>query len=131
MEKQIKVAMIPDNTRIIINAGYDDSNEISEGREIEVYVPGIDIIDPDTSEVIGQYDLTKERLELTNVYSSYSVARKIKEEKRSPLSVAIGSAMLAEKTYIKYEAIAVNEQQNRNIKLDEKIINIGDLVKFV
>lgn len=132
MEKQIKVAMIPDNTRIIINAGYDDSNEISEGREIEVYIPSIDIIDPDTNKKIGQYGLIKERLELTNVYETYSIARKIKEEnKKTGFAYALSSPLLQEKTVYTIQELNVSKKDNLDLKNENREITVGDFVKIL
>lgn len=130
MVNQIKVAMIPDATRIVINCGSEDTDSVYVGREIEVYLPGQEIIDPDSKEVIGTYDLVKDRLEITSVYATYSVARKIKEEKRSLVSI-ISSPMLAEKTYVSYDSIDVDNEDNLNLKIENKTIKVGDFVKLV
>ena len=130
MEKQIKVAMIPDNTRIVINAGYDDYPKISIGGELEVYKKGPDIIDPDTSDIIDTYSIVKARLEFTNVYEHYSVARKIVEEIRPSFATMV-SPLLEERTTSKIKTLNVNDNQNLNISYDDKVINIGDLVKLL
>lgn len=128
MEKQIKVAMIPDETRLIINAGKDF---FKIGDKIEVYEEGIKIEDPDEpEEIIGRYDFVKDSLVITNVYADYSVARKEIEKKHSTI-FEIASPMLQGGTYIDYESINVKDSDN--LKLDQKDTTIkkGDLVKLV
>lgn len=131
MPKQIKVAMIPDDTRIIINIGSEETSEVYVGREIEVYIPGENVTDPDTNDIIGSYDLIKDQLEITNVYPTFSIARKVKEEKKSNFFSAISSPMLSEQTIITYKKINVNSEQNLNLQVENSTIQIGDYVKLI
>lgn len=126
-EEYYKVVMIPDSTRIIINAGID---EVSVGEEIEVFEKGIDILDNVTSEKIGRYDYVKDKLLITNVYESHSIARK-QVEKQRPSLADIASPMLNSRTYLIYDEMNVNETDNMNIDLETKPIRIGDLVKII
>lgn len=131
MTKNIKVALIPDDTRIVINIGSDETTEVYKGREVEVYIPGTEIIDPDTKKVIGTYDLPKAQLEITNVYPTFSVARKVIKEKQSNFFNSIASPMLSEKTVISYGKIKVYSEENLDIKIENTTIQIGDHVKFI
>ncbi|EIA19604.1 hypothetical protein [Listeria fleischmannii] len=129
-----KVIAVPDDTRIIINLGKENNPESDFellGREVEVSEKGIEIIDPDTKEVLGSYDPVKARLEITNVYDKFSVARKVIITNQSPLQQMVLSPMLktAEKTT--YESLNVNEEDISHTTLNSNIISIGDLVKLV
>ncbi|MFN0602666.1 hypothetical protein [Facklamia hominis] len=128
MPKQMKVAMIPDKTRIIINAGKD---QLKKGDHVEIFSKSIDILDPDhTDKILGQYIVVKDTLTITKVYENYSIARKQIEKKTTSL-LDIASPMAKGTSYYDYEKINVNPDQNLNINLEDKEIKIGDLVNLI
>ncbi|PNL90873.1 hypothetical protein [Aerococcus viridans] len=131
MENQIKVVMIPDNSRVVINYGTDNDKDFNIGTEIVVYEPGPDIKDPDTNNVIDQYAIVKEKLTITEVYENYAVARNEKIMAMPSLATAIASPMLKNRQQKKYETINVNEEENLHLNLENPIISIGDLIRIV
>ncbi|MBC1923107.1 hypothetical protein [Listeria grayi] len=126
--KRFKVVAIPDETRIIINIGEQDGYNDSKllGRYVEISEPGIEIIDPDTKKHLGQYNPIKEKLRITNVYESYSIARK--PFYRSKLS---SSPMAREADNKHFDTISVNSDDLSNIKLKSDKVSIGDIVKLI
>lgn len=135
MTKQIKVAAIPDNTRIIINYGKNDEilgeRYARIGQEIEVYIQGPNIMDPDTKEIIGSYDPIIEKLELTEIYDNFSIARKIRTKTTTPMDRMIASPMLKTSTKEYAQTISVDPEDIMSPVDNRNVIRIGDLVKFV
>lgn len=135
MAEQYKVIAIPDSTRIIINAGKDDNFHYDEfvkpGKKIEVIIPVLELKDPDTGANIGTYNHIKEKLEITEVYDNFSVARKVKRETGTSFSRAIASPMLKEKEWVEYQSLNVKDEDVLGLELEEKEIKIGDLIQFV
>ena len=88
MKKEIKVIAIPDDTRIIINYGYEDDVDRDDlpfgsepkyakvGQQIVVESKGMELTDPDTNEPLGSYNPPIDYLEITDVRDKYSIARK-------------------------------------------------------
>lgn len=129
-EKIIQVAMIPDDTTIIINCGYDDM-PIKPGKLICIYQPGPDIIDPTTKKKLGKYEYLKEQLEITEVHQFYSIARKTPlSSLRKNSSKARVSPMIPDNSRYPYAQINVNPGDNLQFQFKNDGITVGDLVKF-
>ena len=132
MNKFFKVIDIVDDTRIIVNYGNDNTfmDKDIVGTEIKIVEKGIDIKDPETQEVIGQYNPVKEKLIITDVYNKFSIARKKSAEDKPAISdYALSPTVLTEsKTHFK--TLKVNVQENKNLHLKSSIISIGDLVEI-
>ena len=77
MDTNYIVIAIPDRTRIIINAGKENSN-IKVGDKIEIFSPSLEVYDPTTSAFLFDYGVEKYTLKVTNVYDNYSILRKEK-----------------------------------------------------
>lgn len=135
MTEQFKVIAIPDLTRIIINAGKINNSSFEElvkpGKKIEVVVPVLELKDPDTKDNIGTYNYIKEKLEITEVYETFSIARKVKRETGTSFSRAIASPMLKEKEWIEYQTLNVKEEDVIGIEIEDEEIKVGDLVQFI
>ncbi|MBC2369359.1 hypothetical protein HBP99_11990 [Listeria booriae] len=132
--KTYKVIAIPDKTRIIINLGEIDNenpNSTLVDRDIEINELGIQLKDPDTKEVIGQYNPVKARLTITNSYDTYSIARKQIVKISTPFQQIISSPMLKTTEKISFEPLNVKNDEISNTTLRSHIISIGDLVTLI
>lgn len=133
--KEVKVAAIPNKYTIIINYGLKDDFLSDEkhayvSQELEVYVKGKDVYDPDTGDFLGRFDPIIEKLEITEVYDNFSVARKIKKQ-RKKIAEQFASPMLMEKEEKIVQKLHVNEDDLMEPLEYKSKISIGDLVKFV
>ena len=66
MNEVFKIVRIVNDRNIVINAGNDQG--LKEGDILEVFVPGEEIIDIDTGELLGTLDIIKAKLEIKNLY---------------------------------------------------------------
>lgn len=133
--KEVKVAAIPNQYTVIINYGLKDDQSSDEkhayvSQELEVYVKGEDVYDPDTGDFLGRFDPIIEKLEITEVYDNFSVARKIKKRRKN-LAEQFASPMLMEKEEEIVQKLHVNEDDLMEPLEYKSKISIGDLVKFV
>lgn len=133
--KEVKVAAIPNQYTVIINYGLKDDQSSDEkhayvSQELEVYVKGEDVYDPDTGDFLGRFDPIIEKLEITEVYDNFSVARKIKKRRKN-LAEQFASPMLMEKEEKIVQKLHVNEDDLMGPLEYKSKISIGDLVKFV
>ena len=133
--KEVKVAAIPNQYTVIINYGLKDDQSSDEkhayvSQELEVYVKGEDVYDPDTGDFLGRFDPIIEKLEITEVYDNFSVARKIKKQRKN-LAEQFASPMLMEKEEKIVQKLHVNEDDLMGPLEYKSKISIGDLVKFV
>lgn len=140
-----RVIKIIDEYSLVINGGLSD--DISLGDEIEIYLEGDVITDPfNEYEELGTLDYVKEKLEVTEVYSKFSVCKKFKQEKiyqPSSLQKALSSAALnlssississlagSTETKITVEKINVDQTKMSGRKTGDNIIGIGDLARL-
>lgn len=118
------VINIIDEYTIIINAGYKD--HISIGDKIRVYSEGEEIFDLDGKK-LGVIDITKDKLEVVEVFEKFSICKKILLKEQNVLQPI---------NFIRKEEIIcklnVKKEEISNIKYrDVSPITIGDLVKIV
>lgn len=130
----VKVVAIPDKTRIIINYGYEDDKRnatlyAKEGQKIAVVSQGVTITDPDSNSKLGEYTPIKKKLEITDVFKRFSVARSVTSSKENTLSLAI-SPMLKNFNTKTFDYLPVNEEQILDIPENNGIISVGDMVVF-
>lgn len=131
----VKVVAIPDKTRIIINYGYEDDKRnatlyAKEGQKIAVVSQGVTITDPDSNSKLGKYTPIKKKLEITDVFKRFSVARSVTSSKENTLSLAI-SPMLKNFNTKTFDYLPVNEEQILDIPENNGIISVGDMVVFL
>ena len=69
--KTWRVVKIIDNQRLVINAGSSDG--IKKGQEMVVFLPGEEVIDPETKQSLGTLDTIKCYLNVTDVYEKMSI----------------------------------------------------------
>ncbi|UNL43169.1 hypothetical protein G8B22_08500 [Ligilactobacillus agilis] len=132
--KEIKVIAIPDETRILINYGYEDDDEYStsyakEGQRVAVVANGVSISDPDTKDFLGEYTPIKKKLEITDVFANFSVIRNVSHKDTSFLATV--SPMLRSTSTKVFDPIPVNPEQILNINEDTNMISVGDKVIFL
>ncbi len=83
-EKIYKVVRILSEDSLAINAGSNDY--FHKGDQIEVYIEGDELIDPETNESLGKLYYIKATLEITHSDSLYSICQNIVEKKERVLS---------------------------------------------
>lgn len=66
-----KVVKIIDDYQLVINAG--ESANLEKGDKLMVYVPGEEILDPDTGESLGTLDTVKCYITVSDVFQKMSV----------------------------------------------------------
>ncbi|PYZ94916.1 hypothetical protein CR194_05175 [Salipaludibacillus keqinensis] len=138
MRDEFKVIKILEQDSIVINGGLN--NGLTFGQEVEIFVPGDEIIDIDSEEVLGTLDFIKERLELTEVYEKFSVCEKYEEREvhiPSPLSRVLAEATppfaKGGRTEIVRERVPlrVNDSQKTSRVKANRTIELGDRVRSV
>lgn len=136
------VVAIPDEYRILINGGkewndkvfsapYLDNEEdiVKVGDDIEVLIPGNEIIDPITKKSLGFYDYVKDVLEVTEIHDQFFECSKITRAKNSvieSLSPMFGASSTLEE-------LDVNPDQILESITDANsdLISLGDPVRFI
>lgn len=68
-----RVAEIIDQYTIAINIGQDQG--VLKGMKFQVIKPNIKIKDPQTEEILGEYDLIKATVEIVDVDEKFSIAK--------------------------------------------------------
>lgn len=126
----MKVAMIPDDTRLILNEGKLNNDALYLGAKLEIYSPIQDIVDPDSKKVIGEYGITKDVVEITRLYDYYSEARKIRRRSYSPIGGAV-SPLLTNRTNSSIEKLNVNKKYELGIRKEATDIEVGDKVRMI
>jgi len=122
-----KVIKIPNEYNIIVSKSIIDNIDI--GDIVEIYEIASEVIDPETKEVLGTYDFTKQELKVSEIYDRYFVCNKIEERVITPFDLDFKTIM--KHTEYTKKALEVNSEQNENLSLKTKEIKIGDPVKIV
>ncbi|MEG2651577.1 MAG: hypothetical protein RSA63_11950, partial [Eubacterium sp.] len=117
---------IPNEYTIVINLG---DSFVRKGTKLIIYEEGTDIIDPDTKEKLGRFDLTKDTVEVVEVYDAYSVCQKIEYIEEEGGILRALSPMMTKKTTQK-TILKLDVLDNENLSLQEPQIRIGDPVKI-
>lgn len=76
MGETFKVIKIINAYSIVINGG--SNNELHLGDEMEVFVKGEEILDPDTNESLGTLDYIKSRIEIATLLPKMSICKNYK-----------------------------------------------------
>jgi len=135
-----RVIKVIDEYSIVINGGLKD--DVSIGDKIEIYLEGEVITDPfNNDEELGTLDFPKDTLEATEVYSNFSVCKKIvTREIHHPSalqrainpSIIAGLSGFAGTTEIKKieEKLNVDESEITGRTTTDKTIKIGDMARI-
>lgn len=136
--KSFKIVKIVDNYRVVINGGTTEKLHI--GDELEVYVVGTPVIDPDTNDNLGSLDPIKAYLRIVHVYPNICICENSEREKNVTIEetnslTQIVAGLQNFKKYIdtpsKSKPLNVNEEQISGgwIGDYDLQINLGDLVR--
>ncbi|MCM3079606.1 hypothetical protein [Brevibacillus invocatus] len=68
-----KVVKIIDEYNIVVNAGFED--DIEKEDKLEIYIPGTEVIDPDTLESLGTLDSIKAYLVVKHVFARMCICQ--------------------------------------------------------
>ena len=123
MNEVFKIVRIVNDRNIVINAGNDQG--LKEGDILEVFVPGEEIIDIDTGELLGTLDIIKAKLEIKNLYEKMSLCH---NAQTSTKNVLYESAFLFSKTTRLPLDVDMTQAQKLNITSDN-VLRLGDLVR--
>ena len=128
MEKQLKIASVINNYKLVINAGANQN--ICVGQKYLVYALDTEeIIDPDTKESLGFLEIVKGTGKVTHVQEKMCTIESteykplIKKIKRKNYPMGLGSALLQNN----YEEVTDPEHE----QLPFNNPKVGDLVKRV
>lgn len=131
MKKIIKVIMIPDETRVIINCGKIDYVDLALRQKVQISSPGEDLIDPDSNELLGNYGIVKTILEITEIFESYSIARDVTVKSDSIFNINVISPLLSGTTTKIYNEINVNPKDIVPVTSNTDFVSIGDYVQLI
>lgn len=131
-EKIYKVIRILSENSLAINAGRRDG--FNENDEVEVYIQGEALTDPDSGEALGHLYYIKDTLKITYSDSNYSICQRVVVEtlrQASPIQKMMGVQPAVTKTYI--EKLNVFNDQITGYGIPEenltKSIVVGDLIR--
>ena len=124
MSFETTIISIPNKKTVLIKGGVDQG--INVGDEFRIISKGKEVIDPNSHESLGTYDLVKAKLEVTQVYELFSELKKV-ERISSPLFQATLSMT---QTKVITKNIPVSESEIDNDDNDSEnsnsTIQIGD-----
>ncbi len=127
-ENKFKVIKIIDDRKIVINAG--TSHGLNTGDELEIYLPGKPIIDPDTNEDLGTLDPIKAYIEIRNIYPKMSVCVNAQKEPASTaLAILQDTANALTTTVPKRLPVHPEDISGGWLESSEHRIRVGDLVR--
>lgn len=122
-EKNWKVIKIIDDYKIVINGGKNDFLNIDD--ELEIFIEGESLIDPDTKEVLGNLDFIKARIRVKDLFDKFSICVNSEE-----ITTSLAQVMSAGLMRTSQKPLKVDSSQITGYNLDsDKIIRTGDLVR--
>lgn len=113
--KENKIVKILDEYTLVINAGTDHG--VQSGDQFQILdKKGSKVIDPDTDEVIGQLDLVKATVEVTDLHEKMCIcSSQFFVKANSPFSGQIISSGLKSIT----DSLSIAEQERLNVDLSQ------------
>ena len=122
-----KVIEIVDNTHIIIN--YGTAQGAREDKQVRVFSIGRSVVDPETNEDLGTWNVIKATLTITEAFRYFSICSN-KEVKTSSVLEPFPSGFT--RTVTKFNNINVDENQITNNKNEPAApIQVGDFVEIL
>lgn len=122
MGLQTHVAKIPSSNSVILAAGYSDGVDL--GDEFMIIQPGLEIMDESTNLPLGNYDRTKEIVEVVEIFEQFCIAKHI-------VRSSILQSTLSNNTFMSSHPkdLSVSEDDIKPIEEEEfdKNIHIGDI----
>ena len=123
MVKAFKIVKIINEYRVVVNAGSNDL--IRDNQTLEVYVPGREIIDPDSGDSLGTLDYVKAKLRVVDVFPKMCVCENRNTEPVISLMTTLSSLQRQEALPL---AVDSKEISGGYEGIDKKI-HVGDLVR--
>lgn len=121
--KDFKVAKIVDEYSVVINAGKNFN--ILPGDVFEIYSPGPEIRDPDTSESLGHLDFVKAKISAKDVFPKMTVCQN--EYYMSSIVAGFAAAMVGKPAELN---VAAEDISGGFDGFDSKI-RVGDFVRKI
>ena len=121
MNKTFKIVKIINEYEIVINAGKDHG--IYKDQSLEIFVPGEEVIDPETNESLGTLDFIKAYLNVKNVFPKMAICENSETKSKNFLTA--------------FNNLTIEENQRLNVDSQEisgglsgsRKIRIGDMVR--
>ncbi|MGN7470374.1 hypothetical protein [Brevibacillus sp. SAFN-007a] len=123
MSDSWKVVKIIDEYNIVVNAG--TNHGIKKEDCLEIYVPGEEVIDPDTMESLGTLDSIKAYLEVKHVFPKMCICENAETRLLNMISFSAN--------FTKEEPKPLNidsTQISGGLNKTDRKIRIGDLVRM-
>lgn len=120
-----RVVKIIDSQKLVINAG--SSEGIQKGDKLVVFLPGEEVIDPETRESLGTLDTIKSYLKVADVFEKMSVC--VNAETISD-NIKLATLFLAN-SISEPKPLPVDAEDISGGLQPETRIRVGDLVKLV
>lgn len=124
MSTEIHVSKILSSTSLVISSGTNDGVDL--GDEFNIIQSGIEIIDDFTQKKLGTYDRIKAKVEVTEVFKDFSIAKKL--SRKSAMAPILGSSLLGTTTTVEKLPVLETEISNLEIEKFDEIIHPGDKV---
>ena len=124
-DETYRIVKIIDENRVVVNAG--QTNGISTKSLLEIFVPGENVIDPETGEDLGSLDYVKARLEVITVMPRMCVCvnNKIVTTELKTIMNAMEFGRTA-----KRESLNINSEEiSGGYENIDKKIHVGDKVR--
>ncbi|QEA54585.1 hypothetical protein [Leuconostoc citreum] len=128
MAYKTHVAKILNEKSIILAAGWHDG--IDKGDEFNIVEIGKEVKDDSTGEILGTYDRIKVKVEITEIYESFSIAQKLQRVSvLSPLVTtgAFGNRTIAQELPVSNEDIdpVILNDFDKNVRLGDVAVKIN------
>lgn len=134
--KEYKIVKILDEYTLIINAGTD--HDVKSGDKFQILdKKGSRVIDPDTNEVLGQLDLVKATVEVSDLQEKMCIcSSQFSVKVNSPFSGQVISSGLKSIT----DSLSIAEQERLNVDLSQVSggkrrsnakIRLGDVARLI
>ena len=122
------VATIIDTRRLALNIG--SKQGVKKGMVFEIYSKQtITIKDPETNDVLGDVDIPKTQVQITDVKEGFSVAQTFKKKNVNVggvIDVFSSSRLLSPPKYVeKYETLA-NDEDIKPLSPEDSKVQVGD-----
>jgi hypothetical protein len=119
-----KIIKILDNTRVIVDLGFEDG--IKQSMKFFVYSEGEEIKNPETNEVLGKIELVKHRLKVVHIQETFSIMAS--DQYRTARSFfSTFSLLMGDEGDI--EQVPFKLEKTVETKSEDLIIRVGDLVR--
>lgn len=124
---EYKVIEIVDNTRILINYGRNDGASVDQ--PVRVYSKGREVRDPETNKSLGNWNIIKDELTITEVFNKFSVCMK-KIKVTTSILYPLENAFTS--THTRNEELNVDATQiTNNVNPSSSPIQAGDLIEIL